>query len=107
MDIFNDPEFQQEMIKRIREKLMASMDGGGASPGKDATSIVNNLYGNSGGGMNGLVEQMNGGPQGPAPDDFDYLVDIERRDLPEVNEATGRPVGWKKTVNRRRIPKGE
>ena len=35
-----------------------------------------------------------------APEDRDYFVEIVREDLPEINEATGKPMGWKKKVHR-------
>ncbi len=39
-------------------------------------------------------------------DPYDYLVDIERRDLPDLNPHTGKPAGWTKKVHRHREKKG-
>jgi hypothetical protein len=40
-----------------------------------------------------------------SPDDFDYMVDIMRQNLPE--DETGKSPGWTKKVHRYRTPKGE
>ena len=41
------------------------------------------------------------------PDLYDYMVDITREDLPDINPATGKPVGWKKSVKSYRAAKQE
>jgi len=39
------------------------------------------------------------------PGAFDYMVDIEKTD--QIDEKTGKPIGWNKKVHRYRQPKGE
>lgn len=91
--IFQDPDFNAEITKRIRERLLHAMEA------EKASAIVNNVTQNAHGG-GGLMEHMG------SPEDADYAVDIERRDLPEINPETGRPMGWTKKVTRTRVPKG-
>lgn len=85
------------LIQAARKRILAELEtkGGAAAP-----SFTNNVYGGGG----GLMERMNGA-QAEDPDLYDYLVDIERRDLPEINEATGKPAGWTKKVHRHRQEK--
>jgi hypothetical protein len=47
-----------------------------------------------------IAEQM-------TPEDWDYYVDIQREDLPEINPETGKPLGWKKKVHRYTTKRGE
>lgn len=94
----------QMLIAAARKRLLAELGGGG-----DASRIVNNIYGGGssgmGGGGGGLFDSLTGGEASPAggqpgEDPFDYFVDITRKDLPEINEATGKPIGWEKRVHR-------
>lgn len=120
-DLFSqDPEFQAELQKRIRQRLLQAMDGGGsatsggAGGSKDAASIINNIYGGGlmgqlGNGGNGEVDGGASGPFGTAaPDDTDYFVDIMRENMPP--DDTGKSPGWTKKVHRfssRRDPDGQ
>lgn len=100
----NDHMLLAAIRKRILDDIQGTkLYGGGGDKG--AASIVNNVYGHQP-VMPGVYDQMafggGGGGQG-GEDPFDYLVDIERRDLPEINEATGKPAGWTKSVRRSRV----
>lgn len=84
---------QQRILEEIQRK-------------EAAHQVVNNVYGQSGAAAphaHGVSEQMGG----MSPEDYDYLVDITRSDLPEINPATKKPMGWKKTVHRYASPKGK
>ena len=97
----------QMLLQAIREKALNDIKAQHA-----AQSIINN-YGSSGagsplGGSAGVGSAMSDAGSGsPGEDPFDYWVDITRKDLPEINEATGKPAGWEKSVHRHRTPKGE
>ncbi len=92
--VLDDAQLIQAARKRLLRMLEA--EGGGGSP------VTNNVYG--GGGHGGLTEQMQGADSDP---DRDYFVDITREDLPEINPATKKPMGWKKSVHRRSAAKGK
>ncbi len=85
MDEINDEMLIQAMRKRLLDQIAAQ--GGGSQ------SVVNNVYG-------GGISEAQGAGGGPDPSDRDYFVDIMREDLPEINAATGKPKGWKKSVHR-------
>lgn len=90
---FDDAALIRAARKRIMRELEAQQAGGG-SP------ITNNVFSGGGGGIApGLMERMNGA-EAEDPSLRDYLVDITREDLPDINPATGKPVGWKKSVHR-------
>ncbi len=91
VDALDDAALIRAARKRILAEFEAKSGGGGMS------STINNYGGGSGGG---LMERMNGGGGGDDADLRDYLVDIERRDLPEMNPHTNKPVGWTKRVHR-------
>lgn len=80
----NDAMLVQAMRRRVLEDIRQR--GGGGSV------INNNVYGG------GVGSGIGGGDIDPA--DREYFVDIVREDLPELNEATGKPKGWKKKVHR-------
>lgn len=111
-DLDEDEVTDAMILAAIKKRLLGNISGadlygpgGGGGSGKDAASIVNNVYG---GQMPSLMGTMGyGGPGGPSDDDFDYLVDIKREDLPELNPLTGKPRGWTKTVHRRRELRGK
>jgi hypothetical protein len=84
----DDEVLLQAIRKRLRDEI---------SQGGRASQITNNVYG--GGVAGGGVRDQMGGESG-GEDPRDYFVDIMREDLPEINEATGKPKGWKKTVHR-------
>lgn len=85
-----------ELIRALRRRMLSELQGG-----SDVTPVVNNVYG---GGVSGAMGQaMQGDPENR--DDYDYFVDIARRDLPELNPDTGKPVGWEKNVHRYRSKK--
>ncbi len=90
-DMLDDAALIRAARKRILRELEIS--GGGAGGGGGA-AVTNNVYGGG-----GLMERMNGAPSNDA-DLKDYMVDIERRDLPELNPLTGKPMGWTKKVHR-------
>lgn len=102
-----NPISDDYLIQAARRRLLRMLE----KEGGDAASIVNNVYGGGGsgggaagggggGGLGGMLEAMGGGGEDP----FDYFVDIKREDLPDINPATGKPLGWKKTVHRFRSP---
>lgn len=82
------------LIKAARKRILREleMQSGGMGGG---AAVTNNVYGGGG----GLMERMNGAPSDDG-DLRDYMVDIERRDLPELNPLTKKPVGWTKKVRR-------
>lgn len=93
-----DADYQQQMNAAIRRRLLAEIERGNQGGGQ---SIVNNVYG--GGGAQG--GEIGGGIREAMAEDIDpalrdYYVDIEREDLPGINPATGKPVGWRKKVKR-------
>jgi len=89
-----DEEINDEvLLQAIRQRLRDEIKSGGR-----ASQITNNVYGGGvaqGGGVRDELGGEDGGGAGR-----DYFVDIMREDLPEINEATGKPKGWKKTVHR-------
>lgn len=84
----------QALIKAARKRILAELEA------KQAVSGGNTVNNNNYAGGGGLMERMNGGGAGDDGDLRDYLVDITREDLPGLNELTGKPPGWKKTVHR-------
>ena len=99
------------LLEAIRQRMMDEI-------GKQHESnVINNLIGGSSDalpatrGARGVSEfagqATSSGAEGLSPEDYDYLVDITREDLPEINPATGKPMGWKKTVHRYREEKGK
>ncbi len=127
MGLFGDDEeaqfegdYKRAIRKRLLDEARATRGGRGHKGGGDEEAmarIVNNVYGGSGGAGfgghsgGGVMDRLGGGNGGgDAPDGedpFDYLVNITRKDLPDINPATGKPEGWSKTVHRYREPKGD
>ncbi len=95
----DDPLDDAALIKAARKRILRQLDA--EQTGGGANSVINNY----GGGGGGLMERMNGGGEAEDPGLYDYLVDIERRDLPEINPDTKKPVGWTKKVHRHREEK--
>lgn len=79
--LFDDPKFKQQMLRRIRQRMLESVKEKAAAGGGHAE------------GPGGMMEHM-------SPEDSDYFVDITRKDLPDVNPLTGKPEGWSKNVHR-------
>ncbi len=93
----DDETSDQALIKAARKRIMRELEA------QHAASVVNNITQNaSGGGRGGLMESMNGGG-GEDPGLYDYLVDIEKKDIP--GENGGKPMGWTKKVHRYRSEK--
>lgn len=85
------------LLQAIRKRILKDIEE------KQTASIINNVYGTGTvPPQNDIKGLMAGGGDGEDP--FDYMVDIERRDLPELN-AQGKPVGWSKKVRRYREKK--
>lgn len=102
MSIFggdDDPVSDNALIRAARKRILAELEAKQAAQ----QSVINN-YGGGGQVGGGLMERMNGA-QGEDPGLYDYLVDIERRDLPEKDPDTGKPIGWTKKVHRHREEK--
>lgn len=87
----------QALIRAARRRLLSEI-----SQKANAQSVINNVYGGGGGVMDRLGGAPMTPPSSPDEDPYDYLVDITREDLPDVNPATGKPKGWKKSVHRYR-----
>lgn len=90
------------LVQAMRKRLLEEISSG-RSP-VEAARIVNNIYGGSPSGQNGVVEAM--AAQGGLPgseDPFDYFVDINREDV--IDPQTGEKKGWSKKVHRYRAPK--
>lgn len=99
-----DDVSDEGLVREMRRQILSKIRGGGASQ-----SVVNNVYGGAipGGGEGGGVMERGGGDMPMPEGDRDYFVDILREDLPEINEKTGKPKGWKKTVHRFSTARGE
>ncbi len=89
------------LIQAVRKRLLREL-GSQHAASQVHNTINNNQSGGHGGG--GLMEAMNGGQPGGSDDPFEYLVDIEKHDIP--GEDGGKPVGWTKKVHRHREKKG-
>lgn len=104
-----DPLGDAALIKAARKRLLAELDPElrKAESSANRASVVNNVYGGGhGSGGGGLMDQLGGAAQGGSGEDpFDYFVNIQRKDLPDVNPVTGKPAGWEKTVHRYRQEK--
>lgn len=93
-----DEEVNDDVLLRaIRQRMLEDL----RSPRQSAAPITNNVYGGGVGG--GVRDSMSDADLGGV--DRDYFVDIVREDLPDINEATGKPIGWKKKVHRFSTPK--
>lgn len=95
-----EDEYNDMLRQAIRDRILSEV----RKP-RDVERIVNNVYG---GALTSDKNQgLGGGVMGEmSPEDRDYLVDITREDLPELNPLTGKPKGWKKTVKRYTQPRG-
>ncbi len=104
----DDPLSDRALVKAMRKRILDEISA------RQAAGAVINNYGAAPGGhepTSGVMGMLGGGGAGGGggsggEDPFDYLVNIEREDLP-VNPETGKPKGWKKTVHRYRTPKEE
>lgn len=100
----------QALLSAVRQRILAEIQ---KKQEQHHAAITNNVYGHGGGtaeqsqhGMSqGVADQL--GNSTNAEDPYDYFVDITREDLPNINPATGKPAGWKKSVQRYRTKKGE
>lgn len=94
------PLDDQLLVQAMRKRILDEIN-----KREQQAAIVNNVYG--GGGqpsqMHGVADQMTGMSEGEDP--YDYFVDITRKDLPDINPATGKPLGWEKSVHRHRKKK--
>jgi hypothetical protein len=91
----------EAILRAVKRRLMDELS-------QRQAGVVNNVYGGSGqgvgsGGYGGLVQDMAQGGEDP----FNYFVDITREDLPDINPATKKPIGWTKKVERYRKRKDE
>lgn len=101
----DDPLSDTAMIKAMRKRLLEEISA------KQAASNVihNNVYGGSAhaggasdvGGVMGLLGGNGGGTSEEDP--FDYMVDIERKNMPP--DESGKSPGWTKHVRRHRSAK--
>ena len=95
------------LLEAIREKALNDIKA------QHAAQQIFNITGQSGTGAGSPASGVSGvgaamsGPDTMSQEDRDYYVDILREDMPEINEATGKPKGWKKQVHRYTTPKGE
>lgn len=98
----DEEEYNRILREAIRDRILNEI-----KKPRDVERIVNNVYGGPltsdkslGGGVTGeMAKDM-------TPAELDYLVDIEREDLPEINPKTGKPIGWRKKVRRYTQPRG-
>ncbi len=86
-----------ELVQAVRQRLLRELAE------KQEAHQISNVINNHGGGSHGggLMEAMHGGG---GEDPMEYLVDIEKHDIP--GPEGGKPVGWKKSVHRHRSPRG-
>lgn len=105
---------EKMLLNALRRRLLEELQ----AKREERATIQNIIGGGAGaGGGRGLYDQFAGSPGVPSPVDpgqYDYLVDIIRRQIPEgateVDPVTGEPVsypegGWSKRVHRYRQPK--
>ena len=89
------------LVAAMRQRLLDEIQ-----KRQEHQAIINNVYG---GGSHekpasmGVADQL--GSAGDGEDPYDYFVDITRKDLPEINPQTGKPMGWEKSVHRHRQKK--
>lgn len=108
-----DPLSDAALIKAARKRLLAELEPAArkAESAANRASVVNNIYGSGGGGGGGgLMDRMGGSPATPSAegdDPYSYFVDVMRKDLPDINPATGKPAGWSKSVHRYKTRKEE
>lgn len=100
-----EKQFLKSLQQAIRERALEDMRA------RREAAVVNNVYGGGlqhpSGGVMGMLGNEPRSPQHEIdPGAFDYYVDIKRKDLPEINPETGKPMGWEKSVHRYRHPKG-
>jgi hypothetical protein len=95
------PLTEMDLVEAAKRRILRELER------EQAAQVVNNLT-QGGGGMGGAQGQSIQDMMGSGtPEDWDYFVDITREDLPDVNPATGKPKGWKKSVHRFTNRKGE
>lgn len=98
------------LLEAMRQRLLDEISR------RQETNVINNLIGGSSDalpavrGASGVSQYAS--PTSSAEDEidpalYDYFVDITREDLPDINPATGKPAGWKKSVHRYRAEKGK
>jgi hypothetical protein len=110
MSIFggDDRYSDAALIRAARKRLLGELSAHKAA--SSSNTINNNISSGGGHDVGGLMGLLgSGGGQEPGAggsDPFDYLVDIERKDL-DINPDTGKPHGWTKAVRRHRTPKDE
>ncbi len=103
----DDPLSDAALLKAVRRRLLDEVSARQAA----SSTINNNVYGGSahaGGAsdVGGLMGALGGGTGGAAGEDpFDYMVDIERRNMPA--DESGKSPGWTKHVRRHRSPKDD
>ena len=111
-----DDDLLQAIRKRLLEEIMAERQSQNVIQniiGRGLPSSPSSPSGQSGAG--GVFQEMG---YRPTPDDFEYGVDIERRDvygpdpnwIPEPGSEEKAPLiktGWEKFVKRYRTPRGQ
>ena len=96
-----DPYSDAALIRAARKRLLSELEPAmkKAESSANHASVVNNVYGGGhGAGDGGLMDRMGGGgstPAGEGEDPFSYFVDVTRKDLPDINPATGKPMDGK------------
>lgn len=93
----NDAVLIQAVRKRLLDELRAKHAGGGQQ------NQHVNVYGGGGGNPGGMVGGMH--DEAIAPEDRDYFVNIDRRDV--HHPETGEKIGWDKKVHRFTTAKDE
>jgi hypothetical protein len=86
------PLTDEDLIQAIRQQILAQTRGGGAQQHEHAQRARQE----NAGGYDSISEGM-------SPEDLDYLVDIERRDVWDGEQK----IGWNKSVHRYTEPKGK
>lgn len=85
----------QSLIRAARKRILRELAGQHENAGSQGSPKY---------ASGGLMEHMNGGKD-DSSDLMDYLVEIEKNDIP--NPDGGKPVGWTKKVHRYASPKGK
>lgn len=89
--------YEREIEKALKARIMDELSA------RQQAQVVNNMYA-GGGSQGGSVQERMGSSAPDGEDPFDYFVDIQRR---AVNDKDGNPIGWDKSVHRRRAPKSK
>lgn len=91
------PITDEVLLDAIRKRYLREIEK------ESQAANIQNIINNAPASAPGMAAAMGG----VTPEDAEYFVDITREDLPDINPATGKPMGWKKGVHRYKRKPGE